>query len=123
MAKIHGTIGYSVDDMSRETSPGVWTEQIVEREFYGDLIRRSYRLQPPGDRVNDDITIENQISIVADTFAKGHINCMRYICYLGIKWKISNVELQFPRLVLSLGGVYNGPDTTTTTPGEDPGLE
>ena len=123
MAKIHGIIGYSVDNLSLETSPGVWTEQIVEREFYGELMRRSYRFQTPGDNVNDDITIENQISIVADTFAKGHINCMRYICHLGVKWKISNVDIQLPRLILTLGGVYNGPDTSTETSGESPRLE
>ncbi len=119
MAKIHGIIGYSVDNLSSETSPGVWTEQITEREFYGELIRRSYRFQTPSDHVNDDITMENQISIVADTFAKNHINCMRYICYLGVKWKISNVEIQFPRLILTLGGVYNGPDTNATVAGKD----
>lgn len=122
MAKIHGKIGYSVDNLTSETSPGVWTDQIIEREFYGELTHRSYRLQTPGDNVNDDVTIENQISIVADTFAKGHINCMRYIYYLGVKWRISNVEIQFPRLTLTLGGVYNGPDTNAESSGEDSGV-
>lgn len=104
MAKFYGVIGYAE---TAETTPGVWTEQITERNYYGDLIRNSRRLQT-ADQLNDDINISNEISIVADPFAYENFHSMRYVEFMGTKWKITNVEVQYPRLILSVGGVYNG---------------
>lgn len=104
MAKISGKIGYCE---SVETNPGVWEEKITERSFYGDLIRNSRRLQS-ADKVNDDININNEISIVADPYAMNNFHSIRYIEFMGAKWKVSTVEVQYPRLILSLGGLYNG---------------
>lgn len=104
MAKFYGTIGYA---KTVETMPGVWTEQITERDYYGDVIRNSRRLQS-SDKVNDDINISNQISIVADPYAINNFHSMRYAEFMGAKWKISDVEVQYPRLLLTLGGLYNG---------------
>ena len=104
MAKFYGAIGYA---KTVETMPGVWTEQITERDYYGDVIRNSRRLQS-SDKVNDDINISNQISIVADPYAINNFHSMRYAEFMGAKWKISDVEVQYPRLVRSLGGLYNG---------------
>lgn len=104
MAKFYGTIGYA---KTVETMPGVWTEQITERNYYGDVIRNSRRLQS-SDKVNDDININNQISIVADPYAINNFHSMRYAEFMGAKWKISDVEVQYPRLLLTLGGLYNG---------------
>lgn len=104
MAKFYGTIGYA---KTVETMPGVWTEQIAERNYYGDVIRNSRRLQS-SDKVNDDINISNQISIVADPYAINNFHSMRYAEFMGAKWKISDVEVQYPRLLLTLGGLYNG---------------
>ena len=103
MAKFFGKIGYAV---SVEMSPGVWGEQITEREYFGDLIRNTRRLQA-SDKLNDDINISNEISIVADPFAYQNFHSMRYVEFMGAKWKISNVEVQYPRLILTVGGVYN----------------
>ena len=103
MAKYCGKIGYAT---TVETTPGVWSEQIVERKYYGDLIRNSRRLQSP-DKVNDDIVIANQLSIVADPYAINNFHSMRYAEFMGAKWKVSDVEVQYPRLILTLGGVYN----------------
>lgn len=103
MPKFYGAIGYEV---TVETSPGVWEEQIKERNYYGDLIRNTRRLQG-ADKVNDDINIANEISIVADPYANDHFYSMRYVAFQGAKWKVSNVEVQPPRLILSLGGLYN----------------
>lgn len=108
MAKFYGVIGYAV---TKETAPGVWTEEIAEQSYYGDLTRNMRRLQDSGD-LNDDINVANEISIVADPYANANFHSMRYVAFMGAKWKISNVEVQYPRLILTLGGVYNGKQAT-----------
>ena len=104
MAKYYGLIGYA-DTV--ETAPGVWKEQITERVYYGDVIRNSRRLQST-EHLNDDVNISNQISIVADPYAINNFHSMRYAEFMGAKWKVSDIEVQYPRLLLTLGGVYNG---------------
>lgn len=104
MAKFYGIIGYAE---SVEVEPGVWEDRITEHQYYGDLIRNTRRLQS-SDKVNDDITTSNEISILADPFAYENFHSMRYIEFMGTKWKVVNVDVQYPRLILSLGGVYNG---------------
>lgn len=104
MAKWYGKIGYAE---TAETTPGVWKEQIVERDYYGDLVRNNRRLQT-ADKLNDDINISNELSIVADPYTINNFHSMRYAEFLDTKWKIINVEVQYPRLILSLGGVWNG---------------
>lgn len=104
MAKWFGKIGFAE---TKETSPGVWAEEIVAHEYYGDVLRNSRRLQA-SDKLNDDINISNEISIVADPFANNNFHSMRYIEFMGAKWKITNVEVKYPRLVLTIGGLYNG---------------
>ena len=104
MAKYYGKIGYAV---SEETSPGVWEERIAEREYYGELIKNTRKLAN-GENLNDDITVANDVSIVADPFAMEHFYQIRYATLYSVKWKVSDVEVKSPRLVLRLGGVYNG---------------
>lgn len=103
MAKWYGMIGYAE---TVETEPGVWEEQITERSYYGDLIRNTRRLQTSGG-VNDNINLSNQISILADPYANQNFHAMRYAEFMGTKWKIETVEVQYPRLILTIGGVYN----------------
>lgn len=107
MAKWYGMIGYG--EMG-ETTPGNWDDQITERPYYGDVIRNVRKLQG-ADKVNDDLNIANEISVVADPFACQNFHRMRYIEFMGAKWKISNVEVQYPRLILTIGGVYNAGQT------------
>lgn len=104
MAKFYGKIGYAITE---ETTPGVWEEHIIERVYYGDVTRNSRRLQS-SENLNDNIVISNEIGIVADPFAYQNFHQMRYVEYMGTKWKISNVEVKYPRLVIQIGGVYNG---------------
>jgi hypothetical protein len=100
MAKFFGKIGYAV---SKDVRPGVWDGEITEREYFGDLIRNTSRYQT-SDKLNDDINISNEISIVADPFAYQNFHAMRYVEFMGEKWKISSVEVQYPRLILTVGG-------------------
>lgn len=104
MAKWYGVIGYA-DTV--EVEPGIWDEQVTERPYYGELIRNTRRLQTT-DKVNDDLTISNQISIVSDPYAINNFHAMKYAVLWGTKWKITSVEVQYPRLVLEVGGIYNG---------------
>ena len=104
MAKFYGEIGYAV---YKEKTPGVYEEDIIKRNYYGELVRNTRRLQS-GDQVNDNLNISNEISIVADPYAIQNFHSMRYAIFMGAKWKITNIEVQYPRLILTLGGVYNG---------------
>lgn len=104
MAKYYGKIGYSV---TQETVPGVWEESVTERSYYGDLIKNARRYQS-ADKVNDDLSISNEISILADPYAYENFHAMKYVEFMGAKWKVTNVEVQYPRLILTAGGVYNG---------------
>ena len=103
MAKFFGVIGYGV---TVEKRPGVWEEDIVEREYFGDLTRNSRRLES-ASQVNDNVQISNEISIVTDPFARDNFHAMRYVVLQGTKWRITSVEVQYPRLILSIGGVWN----------------
>lgn len=104
MAKWYGEIGFAE---TVETKPGVWVEQITKRNYYGDVTRDSRRLQT-ADKLNDNINISNQISIISDPYANENFHSMRYAFYMGTRWKITDIEVQYPRLNLTLGGVWNG---------------
>lgn len=105
MAKWYGTVGYIE---TKETSPGVWKPEVTERKYFGDVLRNSSRWSASSDSTNDDLNISNQISIVADPFAYRNFHSIKYVEFMGAKWKIANVEVQRPRLILTIGGVYNG---------------
>jgi hypothetical protein len=110
MAKFFGEIGYA--DGTEETRPGVWEDRIVEYPYYGDIVRNTRRLQD-GEYLNNDLTVSNSISIVADAYANEHFFAIRYIRWAGALWTVSDVEVQRPRLLLRLGGVYHGPTVRT----------
>lgn len=96
-------IGYA---KTEETSPGVWTEQIIEKPYYGDEEKSVRRLEG-SQTVNSNINVANEISIVADPFALENFFSMRYIVFMGAKWKISSVEVKYPRLILRIGELYH----------------
>lgn len=110
MAKWFGKIGFA-DDV--EASPGVYVPGITEREYYGDTYRNYRKLQNSGE-VNDSVSVANTISILADPYAVDHFYNMRYATFSGTNWRITDVEVQYPRLLLTLGGVWNG-DTDGTS--------
>lgn len=105
MAKFYGAIGYGE---SVESTPGVYTDTITEYNYYGDVVRNTRKLEE-GDQLNNNIRVGNSISIVADAYANEHFFAIRYIVWAGTRWTVSDVEVQSPRLLLRLGGVYNGP--------------
>jgi hypothetical protein len=103
--KFYGPVGYG---RSVNTAPGVWKDQITEVEYYGDVVRNTRQLRE-GQQLNDDITVGNSISIVADASANEGFANIRYVKWQGTYWTVSAVEAQGPRILLTLGGVYNGP--------------
>ena len=104
MAKFYGNIGFAE---TVETEPGVWVEEMTVRPYYGDLVRNTRRLENSGG-VNNNVNISNDISIIADPYANHNFHSIRYIEFMGAKWKVSNIEVRYPRLILTIGGVYNG---------------
>lgn len=104
MAKFCGKIGYV---KPVEVEPGLWEAQVTERLYYGDITRASIQQQPSGG-VNDNINISNSMSIIADPYANENSQYLSYVEIKGTKWKITSFEIQYPRLLLTIGGVYNG---------------
>ena len=104
MAKFYDVVGYAE---THESSPGIWKETITERLYYGDVLRNTRRLEG-ADSINGDVVLNNRISIVADPYAYQHFLAIRYVKWMGAFWKVTNVEVQSPRLVLTIGGTYNG---------------
>lgn len=110
MDKFFGKIGFAT---TTELSPGVWGDSIVEHEYSGDIIKNVRRYET-SDKLNDNLNISNEISIVADLFAYENSHSMKYVEYLGAKWRVSSIDVQYPRLILSLGGVYSEQANSST---------
>lgn len=104
MAKWYGVVGYVTTE---ETRPGVWTPKTVERPYYGDLVKNFNKVQT-SDKVNSDISVADDISIVADPYAHENFQAIRYVEFMGAKWSVTTAQVQYPRIILSIGGVYNG---------------
>lgn len=110
MAKWYGVIGFAE---TIETSPGIWEESITERNYYGQVHQTTRRSQASG-QVLDNIEITNRISILADPFAEQNSHLIKYLSFKGARWEVSSVEFKYPRLVMTAGGVYNGPKASTS---------
>lgn len=109
--KFCGVIGFVE---SKEIAPGVWEDEATERTYFGEVTRNYQKWDSNSEKLNDDININNSISIVADDYADVHLQNMRYIYWKGVYWSINTIEVNRPRLVLSIGGVYNGPTAAIT---------
>lgn len=100
-----GKVGYSI---TKETKPGIWETRCEERTHIGEVTRTSSRWQNSPDSTNGDIHIQHTISVIADPFIKENFSLIKYIEFMGAKFKVTNIEVQYPRLLLTIGGVYNG---------------
>ena len=110
MAKFYGKVGYSV---TTETAPGVFTDAVTEQTYYGDVLKDSSSWKKGDDR-NDDLVINNRFSILADQYAYQHFSQIKYVEWMGALWKVTSAEVQRPRIILTIGGVYNGEQAGTT---------
>ena len=107
MAKFYGAVGYGIRTLIR---PGVFEEVITEENYFGDTLVNIRDIQST-ETLNDNINVANKISILADQFANENFHLIRYVVFMGVKWKVPKVEVAAPRLILTLGGVYNGKPT------------
>lgn len=103
MARFYGMIGFWITE---EKTPGAWIPSITEKPYYGDVVE-NIRKWETSDNINDDFNISNKISILADAFAYQNIGAMKYVVYLGQKWKIRQATISHPRIILTLGDVYH----------------
>ena len=125
MAKFYGIIGYGITEEETVEVPGettgttvkvgtgVWKDSIVEKKYYGDVLQ-NFRKISQGEDINDNIDVNNKLSIVSDPFAMQHFHSIKYVKWMGTAWKITTVEVQYPRLILYIGGVYNGETAPTS---------
>ena len=106
--KFYGAIGF-VDYVEEDPvdHPGVMIEKITERVYAGDMPRIISHSQPASEQVTDDIKLNNQISVMLDPYALDNFSKIRYVTFLNSKWEVSAVEVQYPRLVISFGGLYH----------------
>lgn len=112
--KFCGIVGYCETVERTGDHEGAWIPNVItERRYYGDVIRNTRRWEENRESINDNLNVNNSISIVADAYAYEHFYAMKYVIWMGTRWKITNVEVQRPRLILTVGGVYNGPTSET----------
>lgn len=114
MARFYGAVGYAHGEV--EKKPGVWVEEVVEKFYRGDILRNTRQLRETGESVNNDLTVSNSISVVADAYAFEHFHAIRYVEWAGVFWTVEDVTVQAPRLELRLGGVFNGPRAARPDP-------
>ena len=107
MARFNGEVGYGNSEENPPAS-GIWVDQITEFPYTGDVVRNTRKLEN-GESLNNDISVGNSISIVADQYAIDHFFKIKYVRWMGVLWTVTSVEVRSPRLILSLGSVYNGP--------------
>lgn len=100
--------------LTKESVPGVYEETIIEKNYYGDVLSYYIRSAENSENFNDDIRINNKISIICDSFAMDNFGYMKYLKWGNVSWKITNVEVVYPRLILTIGEIYNGPTAETT---------
>jgi hypothetical protein len=104
MAKFYGVIGYAI---TTETTPGVWVDTFIERNYTGDIVRNMRNWQH-SDNVNPDITISDTISIIADGFVLENVHYMKYVKWQGSTWNIISIQVEHPRVIIGIGGLYSG---------------
>lgn len=105
--RFFGAVGYG-ESAETESGSGVWVDFITEVEYYGDVLRNIRHIEAI-DKLNDDLSVNNAISIVADEYAVQHFFQIRYVRLEGVNWTVTSVEVKPPRLILNMGSVYNGP--------------
>ncbi len=107
--KFFGEVGFGISEEQTGERDGIWEDAIKKRNYYGDVLSNNRRYESNQDSVLDNLTVNNRISIIADSYAFEHFFAIKYVEWMGTKWKVENVEVQRPRLMLQIGGVYNGP--------------
>ena len=112
--KFYDAIGYA-ESVERPLGSGIYEDVITERKLYGEVLRNT-RAQREGDKVNNDLSIGNRFSLIADTYADENFESIRYIKWKGRRFLVTDIEFAPPRLLITPGGVYNGPTPSAAGP-------
>lgn len=118
MTKYYGKIGFITTE---ETDPGVYIEKTIERSYKGDVIRNYRRWESSQDSINSNINVNNSISIISDDFVVNNMPFIRYVEWMGSYWNINNIDVQPPRLILEIGGIYHKQEDSNSESNEDVG--
>ena len=106
--KFSGMIGFELERVEDPDRPSVYRPQMIEKNYKGDVLNRTSRWQQSDIAVDDNLNVSNRISVVSNKFLDDNLSSMKYIVFKGVAWKINSITLQPPRLILEMGGVYNG---------------
>lgn len=112
--KFHGKVGFWIGSV--EVTPGVFKSDILEKDYYGDVLDNKRRFQEVSDQQNDDLNISNRISILSDLYMQQHWPSIKYVIWNGVSWKVTDVDISYPRIILTIGGVYNGKNQVGASP-------
>lgn len=112
--KFYGIVGYG-ETVEDPPESGVYKDTITAIPYYGDVVQNK-RLLREGEYLNNDLSVQNSISIMADAYANEHFFAIRYVEWAGTLWHVTEVTVERPRLLLRLGGVYNGPTAVPAPP-------
>ncbi len=105
--KFSGKIGFWFDDV--ETKPGVFKSQIVEKSYTGDILRNVRRFQDAQNQVNDNLVLNNRLSIISDLYMQENWSSIKYVFWNNKKWTVKSIDIgSYPRIIIELGGIYNG---------------
>lgn len=103
--KFSGMIGFYVG--TEEVDEGIHNPKIKEHFYRGDILRNSRSFQPENNKANENLNINNQFSILADFYMRNNLASIRYLIWKGVKWKVTDISIGYPRITLEIGGVYN----------------
>lgn len=110
--KFSGRVGFWINDV--ETKPGVYKSRTIEKPYTGDVLKNVRNFQSAENQVNDNLRVNNRLSIISDLYMQKNWASIKYVLWNGVKWKVSSVDVgSYPRVVLELGGVYNGKTSST----------
>lgn len=104
MTRFFGEVGY----VTTTRSGGVSEYIATERQYYGNELR-SLRYFRQGESILGEVSQQTRISVLADGYMLENYYDIRYLMKAGVAWTVSSVEVERPRLILTLGDRYNGP--------------
>lgn len=110
MARFHDKVGFLIPVDNQET--GISEPQPVERRYYGKIIEHTRKWET-ADHLLDNLNVTNQISITANDYAFKHASAIAYVRYMNGWWKVVSIRVKAPEIILTLGGVWNGPTVSS----------
>ena len=107
MARFYGKIGFEIEQ--QETEPGIYEPaSMIEKPYFGTYVRNTRRWESSSEGINNDLKLNTQISILCDVYMTEHWPAIKYAQINGVNWKVDSIEIKRPRVLLMLGGEWNG---------------